>query len=119
MRREHGAMRDGPGDEHFVELLGIGRQAIEQTVARRSESDVGPFRPQSAAGRALRNDTEGDGFVAGEAGRSFREIDFTGRAGAFDVAAIRREIQIRFEDLRLAVMAFQLERAPHLRALSA
>src|SRR5436190_2707830 len=50
---------------------------------------------------------------------SFAEINLTGRARAFDVSPVGREIQIRFKNLGLRIMPLQFEGANNLNEFSA
>src|SRR5438309_11850367 len=50
-------------------------------------------------------------------GCGFAKINLTGCANAFNVAPIRCEIEIRFQDLGFRVMALELERAHDLSKL--
>src|SRR2546423_11293231 len=68
--------------------------------------------------RALRNHAERNRFRPAQLRCGFVEINQTRRADAFDVAAVRREIQIRFEDFVFRIMPLQLERAQDLFELS-
>src|SRR5436190_1778167 len=51
-------------------------------------------------------------------GGGFSKINPTGRPNSFDVASVRRQIQIRLQDLGFRIMAFQLERANDLAKFS-
>src|SRR5947199_8065339 len=51
-------------------------------------------------------------------GGGFSKINLTGRANPFDVAAVRRQVQIRLQDLGFRIMAFQLEGARDLAKFS-
>src|SRR5437764_6622486 len=51
-------------------------------------------------------------------GGGFSKINLTGRANSFDVAAVRRQVQIRLQDLGFRIMTFQLERAHDLAKFS-
>src|SRR5438270_3842410 len=71
-----------------------------------------------AAARALRNNAEDNRLWPTQSRRGFIEVDLTGRADAFNVAPVRREIEIRFQNFVLRVMPLQFERAKYLFNLS-
>ena len=57
--------------------------------------------------------------MQGELRRFLAKVDFAGGADAFNVATVGREIEIRLEQLRFAVMPLELKGAQHLGELSA
>lgn len=64
-----------------------------------------------APDRILRHDGKGKAFGPGKASGGSAEINARRRADAFDIAAIRREVEIRLKDFPLAIMVFILKGA--------
>ena len=93
--------------------------AIVPAAQRRIERAVIAVGKQRAPGRALRNDAERNCFRRRQVRGGLAEIDLTGRAHAFDVSSIGREIQIGFKNLGFRVMPLEFERANNLHELSA
>ena len=52
----------------------------------------------------------------GQVSGGLAEINLTGRADAFDVSPVGREIQVGFKNFALRVMPLQFERANNLNA---
>ena len=91
----------------------------EQGIGRcRRGARLGATGHQTLA-RILRNDGQRQRLGQGEVMHTLMEIHKAGRARAFDVAAVRRVIQIGLEDRALAVARFEPERGGDLLEFAA
>ena len=99
------------------------RQGPPQGETRRAKrSSTGDLEIRAVQRRApdriLRHDGKGKAFGPGKTSGGGAEINARRRADAFDIAAIRCEVEIRLKDFPLAIMVFILEGASHLRELA-
>src|SRR5207244_10603917 len=72
-----------------------------------------------APGRALWNNAQRNRLRPRQMRGSLSKINLTGRAHAFDVSPVGREVQVGFKNFGLRVMPLQFERAKDLNELSA
>src|ERR1700736_1432210 len=98
MRREKFSIAFHARPELASGSMRVGPSSIVPTRLRQVDRlIVAPGEKRSAAW-TLRNYAERDRFRPAQLRGRLIEINQTGRANAFDVTAIRREIQIRFQD---------------------
>ena len=117
MRRKKFSFRVRARAEFSRGILQVELGAVVPIVLRSVKRAIVAARIQSAPRRALRNNAQRNRFRSGQMGCGFAKINLTGRANAFNVAPIRCEIQIRFQDLGFRVMALEFERAHDLSKL--
>ena len=94
-------------------------QPHRQTIRRQHQRVIFHIRTQRPPRRTLRHHAQRDGLLPRKLRGRPTEIELTCRAHAFDVPPIRREVEIRLEDLRLCKMPLDLQRAKHLHELPA
>ena len=102
-------------------LIGV-YQPIRQGPRQNPVAGIGgPFhRPiRSAIFGRLRNGHQQGRFGRGQPFGFFAKIRQRGRADAFQIAAIRRQMQIQLQNLILGQPPFQRQRHPHLPQLAA
>ena len=91
---------------------------IVDAVLGSGEGEVFAVQVRGAPGGTLWNHAQGHRFGSPEFRRSFVEIQVGGRADTLDVMPVGSEVEIRFQELRLGVVAFQFQGDPHLVKLA-
>ena len=76
--------------------------------------EIGTCRCRTAPARVLRDEHEGKAFIRRELGSVFAEIDQGRGPEAFNIAAIRGQIEVGFQNSGFAVMTFEPESEPDL-----
>jgi hypothetical protein len=111
---------------------GVIRMAVQpagiQAIARRGQLGIDDVvvavrirrgrRSLQSPRRILRNDGQRQRLRQTQRGRRFIEVGQTGRADAFDVAAVRRVVEISLENLPLRIEQLQLHGARDLLELA-
>ena len=76
--------------------------------------EIGTCRCRTAPARVLRDEHEGKAFIRRELGSVFAEIDQGRGPEAFNIAAIRGQIEVGFQNSGFAVMTFEPVSEPDL-----
>src|SRR5947207_10416649 len=93
-------------------------RAIVPIVLGKVNRGVFAIGEESAPAWALWDYAQGHGLRSSQVCRRFIEINLTGRANTLNIPAIRRQIQISFQDILLRIMTLQLEGAHDLGEFS-
>ena len=80
--------------------IGIRQNTVVPLALRVVQQTVLAINQQSAPRRTLRNHAQRNRFGLGQTRSLLAKVDFARRACAFDVPAVRSEIEIRFQNFR-------------------